>query len=293
MKLLPGTYSGGVGAPGTYTLSVYGPATISDGPSTSGGPGGLRLRNLTVMSGIGCSRQSDLVPQPSLDVEDVSITYDNSNGYPLSADDCQVRLERVTATVTTVNTGPAFYFGGSGGTGGSIVSMNRVRITAGDPGITIGDHSTLAITNSVFENQGPTYGAIQIAQNGSTTVTGTVAFSTFHNSLLKCPTGNLSLQFSNNIFFNEANGAPTNTVTGTECSHSYDLIKPQATAVGATNVLNVDPRFVNAAGSDYHLMMGSPAIDAADPAATLSSDYDGTTRPQGSARDVGAFEYKP
>jgi hypothetical protein len=55
----------------------------------------------------------------------------------------------------------------------------------------------------------------------------------------------------------------------------------------------MDPRFVNAAGGDFHLMTGSPAIDAADPAATLSTDYDGTARPQGAGRDLGAFEYKP
>lgn len=59
------------------------------------------------------------------------------------------------------------------------------------------------------------------------------------------------------------------------------------------NMLAVDPRFTNAAAGDYHLMTGSPAIDAADPSATVSTDYDGTARPQGSLREIGAFEYKP
>jgi hypothetical protein len=71
------------------------------------------------------------------------------------------------------------------------------------------------------------------------------------------------------------------------------MIKPQSASPGSTNLLNMDPRFVNAANGDFHLMTGSPAIDAADPAATLSTDYDGVSRPQGAGRDLGAFEYKP
>ena len=90
------------------------------------------------------------------------------------------------------------------------------------------------ISNSIFNAQGSAAGAIQIGATGSTAVSGTIAFSTFHNSILKCPTGNAALAFSNNVFFNEASGAPTNTVTGSECTHSYDLIKPQATAPTGT-----------------------------------------------------------
>jgi hypothetical protein len=69
---------------------------------------------------------------------------------------------------------------------------------------------------------------------------------------------------------------------------------PQSTALGgAHNQLGLDPQFGNTASSDFHLKVGSPAIDAANPSATLSIDCDGTARPQGPARDVGAFEYKP
>jgi Right handed beta helix region len=48
--------------------------------------------------------------------------------------------------------------------------------------------------------------------------------------------------------------------------------------------------FVNTAAGDFHLRADSPAIDVADPAASLEQDIENHPRPFGAGPDVGAFE---
>ena len=66
---------------------------------------------------------------------------------------------------------------------------------------------------------------------------------------------------------------------------------------GAGNALGVfadsvagDPMFVSLASNNFHLQAGSPAIDSGA-TVQLATDYDGGARPQGSAYDIGAYEY--
>jgi hypothetical protein len=290
IKLVPGTYSTYETFSGAYALTVYGPATLNGIAITSNG-GALRLRDLTSTQGVNCSPATSLAASPTLDIERMTFNVDSDSGGGLGADRCNVTLSEVT--INTTGSGRGATFEGQAGAGSSLVTADKLRMVGGDPGIYLANQSSLTITNAVFENQGASFGVMQLATGGTGGESGSISFSTFHNTTLTCPTGNTILSFSNNIFLFDGAGAPSNTVSGTACTHTHDMIKPQSTMPAGTNLLNSDPRFVNAAAGDFHLMMGSPAIDAADPTATLSTDYDGTARPQGAGRDLGAFEYKP
>jgi hypothetical protein len=57
------------------------------------------------------------------------------------------------------------------------------------------------------------------------------------------------------------------------------------------NLAGIDPKFVDAANYDFHLLAGSPAIDQGSLLSEVEKDFDGVARPQGGSYDIGAFEY--
>jgi hypothetical protein len=98
--------------------------------------------------------------------------------------------------------------------------------------------------------------------------------------------------YSNNLFVNTS-GA--DIAAGSACTYHYDLMSSQHTPVVSDHmIMNVDPMLKDLANGDYHLLPGSQAAGAADPAATLTTDYDGYKRTDGGPRrDLGAFELHP
>jgi hypothetical protein len=65
-----------------------------------------------------------------------------------------------------------------------------------------------------------------------------------------------------------------------------------AEAAHVSNLALGSAAFVNAGGHNYELAAGAAAIDAGVDIATVSADRSGTARPQGSAYDVGAYEWR-
>jgi len=64
--------------------------------------------------------------------------------------------------------------------------------------------------------------------------------------------------------------------------------------LGAGNICE-NPLFITPAwGSvgNYHLQLGSPAIDQGTSEGTLSTDLEGNPRPFGAGFDIGAYEYQ-
>jgi hypothetical protein len=287
LKVAAGSHVGN-GTFGTYrkvNINLFGDSQL--GTTVTGfylsGASAYKLRDLTVDGQFDAASQTSTDPLATLDAQRVTF-----RGI--------VTLTRCRTTFVNVGIEGlvdfcAIYLSGSAGFEGAELIMKQSEIKGAYCGVSLVDSSKLEITNSVFRDQ---LAGGAISWNDVDVLPSSVSFSTFYNTTWNCPDGTVLFASRNNLFLNEKAGAPANTVTGTQCVHNYDMIKPQANApAGANNVLGADPQFVNKTAGDFHLAPTSPAIDTADPSATELVDFDGTARPQGAKRDIGAFEYKP
>ncbi|MFT4061984.1 MAG: right-handed parallel beta-helix repeat-containing protein [Edaphocola sp.] len=80
---------------------------------------------------------------------------------------------------------------------------------------------------------------------------------------------------------------------------SYCLLK-STEGIGSfvtqlNNIFNQDPQYVDYGKNDYHLQSTSPAIGMGIAAGTLTTDFDGVSRPASpaTAPAIGCYEYKP
>ncbi len=92
----------------------------------------------------------------------------------------------------------------------------------------------------------------------------------------------------NNVIVRNQNGASTTALTAQTlgaCVYRTTRIQNDATGILFKSA--------ELAPFDYHVLVGSTAIDAATTTSTVAVDIDGDARPQGAAKDQGADEYKP
>jgi hypothetical protein len=176
-------------------------------------------------------------------------------------------------------------------------TFDRTQFIGGGTIACYGAH--LTITNSVLDGLlgGAVDGAVATTPGGSVSI----SFSTIFNSPLAC-SGDASAACASasrtgvcidNSIINKPSSL-SDAVSGTNtCRFTHSIISPQQAPVpGDNNMIGASPSFKDPANEDFHLNADSPAINAADPSAAETPDYDGVMRPQGGRSDIGAFEFK-
>ncbi|HEY3769461.1 MAG TPA: IPT/TIG domain-containing protein [Candidatus Angelobacter sp.] len=168
---------------------------------------------------------------------------------------------------------------------------------------------------------GASFSCIYLANITNNGAAGGGTVNVFNNTLSDCAANNSANASGSRGAFGVASGASTTLIMNLRNNVAYqnageiyiDGVTAQITGdhnlwfgIGAaptrtTNNLTVDPLLANRAGSDFHLTSTSPAKDAGvtmlsnnsftSNLGTTPRDKDGVGRPQGTAFDMGAYEF--
>ena len=179
--------------------------------------------------------------------------------------------------------------GGGGGQGGGL------RIWASRP---------FTLTNNLIAHNQADYGGggmsveAYVASNSSRGVL--VNNTIVQNALGDAGEGvwigpHCAVTLTNNIIASHTvgitNAYPASTTVVADHTLFYGNATNYGSAVGSTyEVIGRDPLFVDPSGWNYHLLFGSPAMNAGVAVPWLTTDIDGDPRPFGSAPDIGIDE---
>jgi len=169
------------------------------------------------------------------------------------------------------------------GTIGTIVEGNlflncQYGIALGLDGAFPGDHAGGIVRNNLFHRTSAQSGDVGIVINNSANT------KVFHNTIV------LSGTYPNAIEYRFP--GTTGFVAQNNLSDAAVRQRDGASGTAIGNITNAAPDwFLDAGAGDLHLRdTATLAIDQAAPLADVTSDYDGDSRPVGTAADVGADE---
>jgi hypothetical protein len=254
----------------------------------------VAIYDLEITAGTGAGNAAISVPnggEPKLSLTRVAVDGNQGTGISVAAGSLSI----AQGTITNNGSGIVMTGGGTLSIAQSTISLN----TGG--GLSISGAQFDIFNNYVVRNggAGSILGGIRIdgiTTNGMhrldfNTITANQGAATIDTGVA-CGTVLVPLVFANNVVYaNIVSGGGAQIGGSANCTAKYSNIGPDTLA--GTGNINADPQFVSVPQANFHLQATSPARDVADPAATLTVDFDGDVRPQGARTDMGADEWKP
>jgi hypothetical protein len=256
-----------ISASGAVAAVPVGPAIEVKGASVVSIEG-IRVKNVgggASVNAVVCS--IDAGNSPSLRL--VGVQIDGSSGRGIAATSCTLK---VANSKLMGNVG-----GGVSASSSDFELVNNIIVKNGGLASIFG--GVLIDGNPPSGPSGATFEFNTVSGNGAQAGSA---------SGVLCSLVGTPLVFENSIVY--GNVGVDGQVSGVKCAWAYSDVGPQP-ATG-TGTINNDPQFVDEASNNYHLKPTSPAIDAADPAASVDVDIDGEMRPAGGRSDMGADEVK-
>ncbi len=179
-------------------------------------------------------------------------------------------LQRNSVYANVAQDGAGLYVaGGSPRIWNNVLYGNSAAPEGDGGGLYCSTGASLVWNNTFYDNDAGEGGGLYLA-GGSPVVSNTIVVGSVNYGIY----GSVGALDYNNVWGNSPADYAGGVLTGT---HDFSAA----------------PRLVDPAGGDFHLQLGSPAIDAGDPDGDLPDlDRDGNSRPlpAGGRTDVGAYE---
>ena len=231
-------------------------------------------------------------------IEGNTIRDPGANGDEGDGIDLKAGLMNVTVRNNVVQSSRRHAFVGEGVFSGRtdyLIEGNRFSGGTGSGMMLTGQNGTV-VRNNVVYNMGQS--GIRVDTFGAF---GCRDVQIFNNTVYANKTAGLtinatnSIQVSNNLFIGNTSGGSSSG--SSNLTSDYNLWAPSKASwpEGAHSIVQTSTSgiTVNQTNGDFHLMNGSPAIDEGVNLSGTGFDtaLDRTSRPQGSAWDIGAYEF--
>ncbi len=297
IRMLPGTYVQGI----FLEQATSAPLRVVGTGALIAAPVGLSITNgasVVLRGGSISSTQTAILcgasgqPEAKATFRDGVLAAVSTSAELVRVEECAIEISGSDLQMNASN-GTGVLLTTNGRFGG-----DRLRVSGSADGAIgvggVGSRMSFGLTNSLLEGVGLVFQATDSADPGSYAAFAYNTFVLKPGSALGCSGGFGSAHRTMILDNNIISGANVlDVVEGNTCVVRSNVLFP---SVGRPANVTAPPLFQDGANRNFHLMLGSPAIDAATATPSnpgVSADLDGVSRPQGAKPDIGAFERVP